>query len=128
MISDTIIKFRLNLVDKITAIEALVEPLTIPHISPITSLQKLETFSAFFISFTANLAPLTFLAAMELKVLGSATVILTPMISNNIPNPINNKINIRLIKILTLGIIDSDSNEKVRDIAKVIDVIFIIQL
>lgn len=37
--------------------------LTIPHISPITSLQKLLTLSAFFKSLTASIVHLIFLAA-----------------------------------------------------------------
>ena len=128
MIKETNNKLISNLLDNTMAIDAEVEPLMIPHISPITSLQKLDTFSAFFINFTPNLAPLTFLEAIELKVFSSATVILTPIISNNIPKPINTNIKTKLMKMFTLGIIVSDNKEKNNDIKKVITVIFIIQL
>ena len=42
-----------------------VEPETIPHISPTTSLQKLDTLSAFFLNRTATSAPFTRLEFIE---------------------------------------------------------------
>ena len=68
IINDTIKRLKLNLFDIIIAIDTAVDPEIIPQISPITSLQKLDTFSAFLINFTASFAPLTFFEAIELKV------------------------------------------------------------
>lgn len=47
------------------AIVEAAAPDNIPQMSPITSLQKLDTFEAFFISLMASLEPFTFLAAIE---------------------------------------------------------------
>ncbi len=71
------------------AITALVVPLTMPQMSPTTSLQTLETLLALRSRERASLAPFTFRAAMEWKGLGSAAVTATPMISNRIPSRIN---------------------------------------
>ena len=107
---------------------APVEPDTIPHISPITSLQKEDTCAAFFLNFTATLAPLTFLDAIEWKGDSSAAVTATPTISNKIPIPIN-KIKIMIpIHIFTFGITVSDNNENIIDKEKAITDILIIHL
>lgn len=45
------------------------DPLNIPQTSPITSLQKLETFSAFLIKLIATFAPFNFLMPWHEKVL-----------------------------------------------------------
>ena len=60
-IRDTIKELNLKLSIIFLAIITPALPDNIPHISPTTSLQKLETLSAFLISLTAVLAPLTFL-------------------------------------------------------------------
>ena len=103
-----------KMVDKATP----AEPLIIPHISPITSLQKLDAFSLFLISFTAILAPRTCLVAIELKVFKSATVTLIPIISNKIPIPINNKIIIIATILVALGIMVSEKSEKIKEMKK----------
>lgn len=126
-ISVTISKFQENLDDKIIAIDEASAPLIIPQISPITSLQKLDSFSAFFINVTAKGAPLTFLDAIELNVLISATVTLIPIISNSTPINITISNNIILINIPTLDITISDNNEKPIDIQKATIVINPIQ-
>ena len=60
---------RLNLSDIIIAIDRPVDPLIIPQISPITSLQNDDTLSDFFIKFTAIEAPFTLLVAILLNIL-----------------------------------------------------------
>ena len=100
-----------NLLETINAIDEDNAPLIIPQISPITSLQKLDNFSEFFINLTPTLAPLTFFDDIELKVFKSATVTLIPIISNITPSEITiNKITM-LIIIPTLDIITSDNKE-----------------
>ena len=67
------------------AIEALIEPLKTPHISPITSAQKFATFAEFLINFTEVLEPAILLEAFAWNSFSSATVTATPIISKNIP-------------------------------------------
>ena len=102
--------------DNIAANATPADPDTIPHISPITSLQKLDAFSLFFINLTASLAPLTFLVAIELNVLISATVIDIPTISNIIPKAINNKIIIVATILLACSVIPSEKKENAIEI------------
>ena len=60
----TIVEFKVEFKDNILFVIIIpMEPLTIPQTSPITSLQKLDTFSAFLIKVTASFAPGTLLAA-----------------------------------------------------------------
>ena len=61
----TTIGRKLNAACICTTITAPVEPEMMPQMSPTTSLQKLDTLSAFRIRFRASLAPGVFLAAME---------------------------------------------------------------
>src|SRR5699024_4185388 len=69
-------------------------PLTIPDISPITSLLKLANLSAFLIMMTLSLAPFTFSDAIALKGASFAAVDAIPNISNRIPTKmIRNTIN-----------------------------------
>ena len=82
----------------------------IPHVSPITSLQTLETLLAFRISIRELLAPLTFDAAMEWNGFSSVTVTATPTISNRIPMKI---IAIRTINATTVVDFLSSKSEKV---------------
>ena len=89
-----------------------------PHISPITSLQNDETLSFFWISFTAVLAPFTFLDAIELNGDMSTDVTAIPIISKDIPIPTNNSIIIASITSGTFGSNDSDNSEKIKDIVK----------
>ena len=65
-------------------ITAAVVPLTMPQMSPTTSLQKLETWLARRISRSASRAPGTFRAAMEWKGRSSEAVTATPTISKAI--------------------------------------------
>lgn len=58
---------ELSMVRARTATTAEAEPDTTPQISPTTSLQKLETFSALRSRCRASAAPGTFLAAMAWK-------------------------------------------------------------
>jgi|GEM_PF-2343827 len=60
-------------------------PLTTPHISPITSLQKLDTRGALRIRIKDCLAPLIFLEAMEWKGVSSAAITAMPITSNTTP-------------------------------------------
>src|SRR5699024_300825 len=68
---------------KTTTVDAA--PLTIPDISPITSLQKLANLSSFRLMITASFAPFTFSAAIACKGASSAAVEAIPSISNIIP-------------------------------------------
>lgn len=77
------------------AIEALIEPLKTPHISPITSAQKFATLAEFLINFTDVLEPAILFDAFAWNSFSSATVTATPIISKNIPiNITKNNINI----------------------------------
>lgn len=76
------------------AIEALIEPLKTPHISPITSAQKFATLAEFLINFTDVLEPAILFDAFAWNSFSSATVTATPIISKNIPiNITKNNIN-----------------------------------
>src|SRR5690625_552011 len=66
-----------------TIVKAL--PLTIPDISPITSLQKLANLSAFLWIITASRAPITFSAAIACNGDSLTAVEAIPNISNIIP-------------------------------------------
>jgi len=59
-------------------------PLIIPHISPTTSPQTLDTFAAFLTSMTAFFAPATFLAAIDNNGAGSQEVDATAIASKAI--------------------------------------------
>ena len=97
------------------AIKALIDPLSTPAISPITSAQIFATLAEFFIKFNEVLAPEDFFAAIALKSDSLPTVTATPIMSKNIP------INITNNNIKTAGIIDSpviavvDMNENIID-------------
>ena len=86
-------------------------PESIPHMSPMTSLQKLETLELFLIKKSAVFEPLTFLDAMELNIFLSATVALTPIMSKTIPKTIKNIKISELNKIETFGITVSEKND-----------------
>lgn len=90
-ISNAIWKFSVILIE----ISALIAPLNTPHISPITSAQKLATFEAFFIRCIDCLDPSTFFVAFAWNSSSFATVTATPIISKIIPIKIT-KINIRI--------------------------------
>ena len=93
----------LNLIDMFIASIAPTEPLTIPQISPITSLHILAIVLEFFISFTASLEPLIFLELFAWNDASFAVNTAVPIISNIIPIPINiihNIINILILKSL----------------------------
>ena len=66
-------------------IAAPMAPLIIPQMSPITSLQKLDTLSAFFKRSTASLAPFILFAAIEFIGTSEHAVIATPIMSNKTP-------------------------------------------
>lgn len=63
-------------------------PLTMPHISPIISLQKFAALSFDLISRIAALAPLILRAEREWKAVSSAVVIAVPIRSKRIPTAI----------------------------------------
>ena len=110
------------------AIDTQQAPDITPHISPITSLQKLDTLSGFFLNVTASFAPFTFLEAMELNTLRLAAVTDIPIISNKIPNAIKNKTNIIPKNVGMLGSNISDDKDSNIDILNATVIIFIIQL
>ena len=93
------------------AIVTAVEPDITPHISPITSQQKLDTLSLFFLNNTAILAPFTFLEFIEWNIFSSAVVTLTPIISNKTPRSINNSDTIIPITKLKFGTVTSDTKD-----------------
>ena len=103
-----------------TAIVVAAAPETIPQISPITSLQKLATLSAFFLNITAILAPFTLLEFIEWKTFSSALVTETPIISKIIPIKINNKVISIPQNIDKLGIVVCDTKDNENEIIKVI--------
>ena len=125
---DTIRKLIFRVVLMVLAMGTQQAPDITPHISPITSLQKLATLSVFFLKVTANLAPLTFLAAIELNTLMLEAVTDTPTISNMMPNVIKNNKRIISNMIGIFGNRLSDVRVISIDITKVIINIFIIQL
>ena len=99
----------------------------IPHISPITSLQKLDTLSAFCLNERACLAPFIFYAFILCIGVISAAVTATPIISKTIPKIIKNVIINIPITTLTFGISNSDKSEKTIEIINAIIVILTIQ-
>ena len=112
----TISIFKLNVLDNIAVIVVPAAPEIIPHISPITSQQKLETLSELFLNFTAILAPFTFLEFIEWKTASSAVVTDTPIISNNIPSITNNNVIIIPSHSDKLGIVISETNDSEKEI------------
>ena len=58
-------KLKPNYDTNIAVIVVPAAPDIIPHTSPITSQQKFDTLSAFFLNLTATLAPFTFLEFIE---------------------------------------------------------------
>ena len=90
--SVTIVSLHPSLLDISIATTKPAEPLTIPHISPITSLQNDETLSLFWSILFAVLAPFTFLDAIAWKDCSSELWTATPIISNKTPNIINTSI------------------------------------
>lgn len=125
---DIIRKFIFSVLLKLLAIATQQAPDITPHISPITSLQKLDTLSVFFLNVTANLAPLTFLAAIELNTLRLDAVTATPIISKIIPRPIKNKISIIPNTDGIFGIRLSDAKDIIIDKVNASIIILIIQL
>ena len=86
---DTTILRQPKLFCSSTTMTVAVEPLTMPQMSPTTSLQNEATFSALRMRYSASFAPLTRCAAIELNGLGFAAVTATPMISNRMPSAMN---------------------------------------
>ena len=86
--------FNLKSNTNVAAIDVAAAPDMIPHTSPITSQQKLDTLSAFFLNLTAMLAPFTFLELIEWNTFSSADVTDTPIMSNSIPRNTKNKVTI----------------------------------
>ena len=125
---DNNIKFVFNILLKLLAIVMEQAPDTTPHISPITSLQKLDNLSVFCLNLTANLAPFTFLEAIELNTLISEAVTDTPIISNITPINININTIIMPIVIGTNGNNISSVVDNISDNIKVIIIILIIHL
>ena len=93
--------YELTILEMITAVAA---PLTIPTVSPITSLHIFETLSAFRISHIAWGAAFTRPDAMEWKGVSLAVVVATPTISNTTPINIRMRSIIRAVMISALGI------------------------
>ena len=85
-------KLNLYVSTKIAVIVVPAAPEIIPQTTPTTSQQKLDTLSEFFLNITAVDAPLTFLEFIEWNTASSAVVTETPIISNIIPNKINNNV------------------------------------
>lgn len=110
------------IVESEVAIVTPAPPDSMPHISPITSLQKLDTFEFILISFRAVFAPFTFLEAIELNTFLSATVTLIPTISNIIPKSTNTKSTIRLIKTGRFDIRASEKIDNTNEIKKAMTV------
>lgn len=96
------------------------EPLIIPQMSPITSLQKFETLSLDFISFIARAECLTLRAAIEWKGDSVAVVTAIPTMSNNMPVRIIKSRMKSAIHIFTISITPLDSTVKNADMVKVI--------
>ena len=87
-----------------TTKDAVRAPDTIPHISPITSLQMLLVLLAFFISYIHSLEPFIFFDALAWKVDSSQLSTATPIISNIIPININTIIPITINKTSILAV------------------------
>lgn len=85
-------------VDKCTVKTAPREPLTIPQMSPITSLQMLDTLLLFFNNLRQDDAPFIFFAFIAWNGASLAVIVATPIISNMIPIEITtNKITVKTI-------------------------------
>ena len=107
-----------NLFDREEVIVTPAEPDIIPQISPITSLQKDDTLSAFFLNDTAFLAPFIFFELIACSGSSFVDVTATPIISNIIPMAINsNRIKIPINK-FTFGITMLEPKENINDIKK----------
>ena len=126
--SDIIKKFIFNTLLKLVDMATQQAPDITPHISPMTSLQKLDTLSVFFLNVTASFAPFTFLEAMELKTLKLDAVTETPIMSKIIPKAMKNNTNIIPKKAGILGSKLSDVKDINKDNVKAIITILIIQL
>ena len=124
VINELVLSFCANVVDIITP----ADPEIIPHISPITSLQKDDTFAWFCNSFIAVFAYEIFFEFIEWNGFISQVVIATPTMSNIIPTKINSINIIMLATRFTFGIIISDDNENANDIINAIIIIFNVQL
>ena len=126
--SDIIRKFIFNTLLRLLDMATQHAPDMTPHISPITSLQKLDTLSVFFLNVTASFAPFTFLEAMELKTLRLDAVTDTPIMSKIIPKAMKNNTSIIPKKAGILGSKLSDVKDINKDRVKAIITILIIQL
>ena len=104
-----------------------IEPLTMPAMSPITSLQKFEITEELEVHHRAVFAPFTFFAAIELKVVGFAVVTETPIISKIIPVKIKSSKIIIATKTLSSDVAVSETTERAAEIAKDIIKTFTIQ-
>src|SRR5699024_10324495 len=103
-------------------------PLTIPEISPITSLQKLANLSAFLCKITACFAPDTFSAAIAFNGASFAAVEAIPNMSNKIPiTTINNTMNKPIYQV-EFPKTREDTLEKIAANTKVITAIVILNL
>ena len=126
--SDIIRKFIFNTLLRLLEIATQQAPDMTPHISPMTSLQKLDTLSVFFLNVTASFAPFTFLEAIELKTLRLDAVTETPIMSKIIPKAMKNNTNIIPKKTGIFGSRLSDVKDINKDKVKAITIILIIQL
>ena len=126
--SDIIRKFIFNTLLRLLDMDTQHAPDMTPHISPITSLQKLDTLSVFFLNVTASFAPFTFLEAIELKTLRLDAVTETPIMSKIIPKAMKNNTSTIPKKAGILGSRLSDARDINRDKVKAITIILIIQL
>ena len=120
--------FVLYLVIKMAAIVVPAAPDITPQTSPITSQQKLDTLSAFFLNFTAILAPFTLLEFIEWNTFSSAVVTATPIISNN--TPIKIKISVIIIPKISdkFGIVEFAINDRQNEMTNEVITIVIIHL
>ena len=94
-------------------------PLTIPQISPITSLQKEAIVAEFLIKPIASLAPFIFLEAIAWKLASLLVKTATPIISKIIPIKITKIVISSKIKLLNLTAIKFDIPLKSKDRIKV---------
>lgn len=120
------IKFIENFCDIAKAIVTPALPDKIPQMSPITSLQKLDTRELSLINLRAILEPFIFFDAIELNTLGSATVVATPTISNRIPSPIKKNSTMRLTITVELDITVSENADNKKESVKAMIVISIV--
>lgn len=119
----------LYLIEILIASIAATLPLTIPHMSPITSLHILDILFAFLIKYTPSLEPLIFLELLAWNVASFPVSTAVPIISNIIPIIINNNATtINKIELLNFDINILDAELKIKAIKKVIKNAFRIQL